>query len=485
MDKSLPLSERLLKYTSSGVCPMHMPGHKRNTGLLGECLPYKLDITEIHDFDNLQKPDGVLKQTAELAAWLYQSGESFLSVNGSTGAILAGVKSCVRPYDKIIMARNCHRSVYNAVELNLLRPVYLNAPIDPQTGIAGSIDPEETRKAVEANPDARLVIITSPTYEGVQSDIRAIAEAVHKCGALLLVDAAHGAHIGFSPLFGESAVQAGADLTVMSLHKTMPALTQCALLHAKSGLADRLRLQEAMNMFQSSSPSYVLLSSIDACLRLIKSDGAELFSAYEVRLTRFAHEMRALRHLRLLCGIYDNIGCKRPFFELDPGKLTVLTVGAADFSGYELARVLRENYMIEIEMAAPGYVVAMTGPCDTDENFRRLSAALLETDRRLEKRVAPEVFGSCIIPECRFAPYEVTTQTGEHVEIAHSGGRVSLEYAWAYPPGVPLIVPGEIIPPEFVFYCRQTFSRGGSLNSTCGKLPDSIFCRSEKYDDKH
>lgn len=480
-----PLIEKLSAYTSSDICPMHMPGHKRNIKLLGEMLPYNLDITEIPDFDNLQNPEGAIKQIACLAKELYGSSEVYLSVNGSTGAILAAIKACVRPYDKVIMARNCHRSVYNAVELNLLRPVYLNAPVDRNTGIAGSIDPEKTLLTLRANPDAKLVIITSPTYEGVQSDIHSIAEVVHKCGALLLVDAAHGAHLGFSPLFGESAVQAGADLSVMSLHKTMPALTQCALLHVNSGFKDHMKLQEAMNMFQTSSPSYVLMSSIDACLRLIKNCGEALFAKYEAGLIKFFEEMKVLKHLRLLDAAGDEKGKNRPFFRLDPGKLTVLTGGTSGLTGYELLRILREKYLIETEMAAPGYVVALTSLCDTDKNFRCLSTALIDIDKHLQGKAATEFFGTPGIPEYAFAPYEAPAQSGKNIRLNNAEGHVSLEYVWAYPPGIPLIVPGEIIPPEFISVCRHIISRGGTLHSTCGNLPEIIFCRCKKKDDNH
>jgi arginine/lysine/ornithine decarboxylase len=377
----LSLNELLNAYALSGAYPMHMPGHKRNDLLLGTELPYKLDITEIPGFDNLQSPEGVLKSTAELAARLYGAERAYLSVNGSTGALLAAVKACARPYDEVIMARNCHKSVYSAMEIGLLKPTYILPDIDPDTGIACGVEPAQVREALEANPGAKLVIVTSPTYEGVLSDIRGIAAAAHERGVPLLVDSAHGAHLGFSPFFGESSVQAGADLTVVSLHKTLPALTQSALLLSRGGLADEAALHNAVNAFQTSSPSYVLLASIDACLRLLETQGGRLFADYERRLRKFREKMRRLRRLSLY-----GLGGEgpRPNFGLDPGKLAIAT-NSADITGPELAGLLRDNYKIETEMAAPEYALAMTSLCDTDEGFELLSEALLEIDAGLKE----------------------------------------------------------------------------------------------------
>jgi arginine/lysine/ornithine decarboxylase len=235
------LYEIIKSYTSGTVYPMHMPGHKRNSVILGTGLPYDIDLTEIYGFDNLQNPEGILKETAELASKLYGSDRAFLSVNGSTGAVLSAIYACVKPDDKIIMARNCHKAVYNAIEITGARPVYVNPELDELSGVAGSIAPLTVDKVLEQNPDAKLVVISSPTYEGVISNIKDIAEAAHKRNIPLLVDAAHGAHLGFSPMFGASPVSEGADLVVMSLHKTMPALTGCALLHIGASLLTRFR----------------------------------------------------------------------------------------------------------------------------------------------------------------------------------------------------------------------------------------------------
>ena len=464
-----PLYEILKEYTSGSVYPMHMPGHKRNSGLLGAYLPYDIDLTEIYGFDNLQNPEGILKETAELASTLYVSDKTFLSVNGSTGAILSAIYTCVKPEDKVIMARNCHKAVYNAMEITMAKPVYINPEIDELTGVAGSITPGQVEKALEQNPETRLVIITSPTYEGVISNIREIAEAAHKRDIPLLVDSAHGAHLGFSPMLGVNPVSEGADLTVMSLHKTLPALTGCALLHMKGKLVSKVSLSNAMNIFQTSSPSYIMLASIESCLRLVKDKGDELFSKYEKSLMAFIEKAKSLKYLKLFySGIENKPDC---VYSFDPGKLLILTGKAGNINGTELAAILREKYNIETEYALNEAVLAITSISDTEEGFDRLLGALLDIDTKLSPVNEIKHYSSFSIPEQAFLPSWKKGEPGEEIDIIKAAGRISLEYVWAYPPGIPLLVPGEIIPSWLPELLAQSSHRVEDLHSTRGKLP--------------
>lgn len=463
----LSLFEKLKAYTSGSIYPMHMPGHKRNSRLHGTGLPYDIDLTEIYGFDNLQNPEGILRQTEELASELYGSKRAFLSVNGSTGAILAAIYACVKPNDKVIMARNCHKAVYNAIEINRLQPVYINPEADALTGLAGSITPEQVRQALSDNPEARLVIITSPTYEGVISDIREIAKAAHQRNVPLLVDAAHGAHLGFSPLLGAGPVSEEADLTVMSLHKTLPALTGCALLHTQGELVDEVSLRNAMNIFQTSSPSYVLLSSIDYCLRLLKDRGKELFADYEVRLKSFYGKAKQLKNLR----VFSADGLPDCVYRFDPGKLLILTGAAGNLSGAKLAGLLREKHNIETEYALNEAVLAITSISDTDEGFDRLFEALTEIDGELVPAELRHIYMKHDLPQQAFAPGNLKGELGQETEISKAVGRVSLEYVWAYPPGIPLLVPGEVIPEWLPELLERASGRPEDLHSTRGRLP--------------
>jgi arginine/lysine/ornithine decarboxylase len=371
------LYSKLKKYADSGVYPMHMPGHKRNAKYLPAGLPCDIDITEIQGFDDLRNPRGVLRETADLAAELYGSSRAFLLVNGSTVGILAAIGANCARGDKILIAGAGHRSVFNATALFGLSQVRILPENDERSGITRSVDPGDVEAALNTDSKIKLVIVTSPTYEGVISDIAAIARVVHARNITLIVDSAHGAHLGFSPVFPDGAVRAGADVVVMSLHKTLPALTQCSLLHVCSNRANAYEIARLLSILQTSSPSYVLMASIDSCLRLLASEKDTLFNNYERNLTRFGKDIMALKNLYVP---YHNSKPLDPgFFAFDPGKIVIATKNTG-LSGFMLADLLRNEYRIEPELAVAGYVVAMTSICDSNEGVARLANALAEID---------------------------------------------------------------------------------------------------------
>jgi len=379
------LYDKIKEYAESGVYPMHMPGHKRNALFLPPGLPCDADITEIPGFDDLHDPHGVLLETSELAAGLYGSSRAFLLVNGSTAGVLAAIGAHAAHGDRILVAGNCHRSVFNAAELFGLDTV----TIAQETGAAGaaggiglSIDPESVDSALEKDSSIKLVVLTSPTYEGVISDVRSIAHAAHARGVPLFVDSAHGAHLGFSPVFPDSAVASGADVVVMSLHKTLPALTQCSLLHVCGSRANAGELARLLSVLQTSSPSYVLMASIDSCLRLLSSEKDELFRAYERNLACFGEGIKTLR--KIIVPYHGPCPPHPGFFAFDPGKIVVVTKNTP-LSGFMLADILRAEHKIEVELARDNYVVAMTSICDSEDGFARLAEALVRIDRSLTK----------------------------------------------------------------------------------------------------
>ena len=467
------LFDKLAEYTSGDVYPMHMPGHKRNGDFL-RGLTAGLDISEIDGFDDLHRPRDVLRETSGLAARVYGSGRAFLLVNGSTAGVLAAIGGLTNRGDKALMARNCHMSVYNAIALFGLRPVYIMPQTDPSTGITRDVPPRAVEDALRNDRDIKLVVLTSPTYEGVVSDVTAIAEIAHTRGVPLFVDSAHGAHFGFSQGFPVGAVAAGADVTVMSLHKTLPALTQCSLLHVGGDIADADEIKRLLSVFQTSSPSYVLMASIDKCLRILDSDGDSLFREYERNLLSFYNAAAPMRNLRLLWNPANDPVAG--FFAFDQGKL-VIDTGKTTLTGNGLMDLVREKYNVELEMAGVRHALAMTSLCDTPEGFRRLADALLEIDGVVAARDGSfaGLPADLPMPDISAMPSEALKLKGRHIPLEDSAGFMSLEYVCARPPGVPIIVPGEIMGDETISYIAEMRRRGICLDSTTGKLPKFIY----------
>lgn len=468
----MDLLDKLEAYARSGACSMHMPGHK-GAGL-GDALPWALDITEIHGFDDLHDAHGVLREAMDRAAGLWGSDRAFFLVGGSTCGILAGMAAAAGPGDTVLLPRGCHRSVYNALELLDLRPVYLPAPVDEETGAAGSLPPETVAAALAARPAAKLVVVTSPTYEGVVSDVAAIVRTAHAAGVPVLVDEAHGAHLGFSPAFPAGAVAAGADIVIQSLHKTLPSLTQTALAHWRRGLVDGEELARRLTMFQTSSPSYLLMGSMDRCVRLLEDHSRELFAAYEAALAGFDRAAAPLRRLRVLCHGGDALADHPAFFAFDPGKLVISTRGS-ELTGPALMDVLRRDYNIELEMALGSYALAMTSVRDTEETLGRLASALLEIDRDLTPASRPERPVVCPILPRRVELRRARALPGGLTPLGDAVGRVAGEMVWAYPPGVPLVVPGEEITEELVRALEAMARQGVALHGERGRPPETVW----------
>ena len=439
------------KLISNKKIPMHMPGHKRNTALAPylKHLGADLDVTEIDGFDNLHSPEGIIRDSMEKAAKLRGAKSAFYLVNGTTAGILASVSAVVSEGDTVICARNCHKSVYNALELRDAKTVFVMPKIHEKTDISGSILPADIENAINENPTAKLVIITSPTYEGVTSDIKGISRIAHSYGIPVLVDAAHGAHLGFCDSFLPDAISLGADISVESLHKTLPSLTQTAILYVNGDLVSTEKLQDKLSVFQSSSPSYLLMASIDGCINLLAEDGEELFSEWNERLSEFYKKCKDLKNLKLLL---DN----DEFFGFDKTKIVILAK-----SGEWLAEELRKMG-IECEMTSPGYVVCMTGMGDTKEMLSYFAACLLKLDSVAEKwEVSKKT--AITLPEKSMEIKGAKEKEFEWVELKEITGRISAGYVFAYPPGIPIICPGEVISEEIKSLLLAYYNEDSSI----------------------
>lgn len=488
------LYEKLESYARESYYGFHMPGHKQNEKVTGAALPYRIDITEIDGFDDLHHPKGLLKEAQKRAADLFGAEETYYLVNGSTVGLLSAVAGCTTRRGKILVARNCHKSVYNAVFLNELEPVYLYPEVITEAMINGPVKLDSVMKEVEENPDIQAVVITSPTYEGVVSDVKKIAEYLHTKSIPLIVDQAHGAHFGMHPYFPMNANAEGADVVIQSVHKTLPALTQTALLHINGNLVIRENIRKYLSIFQSSSPSYVLMASIDECIRILSDNRNLIFESYTNLLRSTRERLKNLKVLKLI----ETEKCDRSKLVLSV-RNAYLKNGKEiiKYTGKRLYNELKEKYLLQMEMAAPYHVLAMTAPGDTADGMERLVSALEEIDGKLSKfeenagirsfkkkaekqsRICSPYTADLLYAYGRtgkiscadrqlFSENGINTEKGFilSVPFEESAGNTALEYAYAYPPGIPLIVPGERITEETVRMIRDYMADGLEIKGT-------------------
>lgn len=450
-------------YSQEDYYPFHMPGHKRNPDTVNTDLPFDRDITEIEGFDNLHHPEGILKKAQETAANVYGTKECYYSVNGSTAALLAAVSAAVPRKGQILVARNCHKAVYHALYLRNLIPTYVYPQMNQKWWINGGISPDKVERALAENPEIKAVLLTSPTYDGVVSDIEKIAEIVHRYEIPLIVDEAHGAHFHFSNYFPTSAAELGADLVIQSFHKTLPSMTQTAVLHNCSDRVDSRLIRRFMGIYQSSSPSYILMASMDACMEKMSSDGNEMFREFTKILEKARRRLSECKYIRLVSPEIGTAGV----FDYDRSKL-LFSTRYASMTGSELAQILLEKYHIQVEMETEHYVLALAAVGDSEEGFERLCQAIEEIDqeeaqKKKEKREAeePKAGRTAYTSLSQFMSITDAMESESEIrKLEESVGRISAEFGYLYPPGIPLIVPGEQITGQFIRNMRIYMEEG-------------------------
>lgn len=447
------LYEMLYEYEKTDYYPFHMPGHKRQpvdekSAILEST--HRLDITEIEGFDNLHHAEGILKVAQQRAARLYGADESFFLINGSTGGLLSAISTVCECEKKVLICRNSHKAVYNALCINKTEAGYVWPSIIEKFDLMGKIDPKEIREILEQEKNISAVVITSPTYDGVVSDVKLIAEIVHQYSIPLIVDEAHGAHFAFDDRFPESAVSAGADIVINSTHKTLPAMTQTALLHVQGSIVNRERLKNYLQMYQTSSPSYVLMASIDACMERLEKEGTSFFDALFALRKKVDELSLRLQHLQIV-----------PTEIVEPGKVIVSTKNTG-LSGQELYEILLNKYHIQMEMAGFNYVVGILTALDSEEGVYRLINALERIDEELHSLGSSESLeqeAEDIHAEMDFyrlenevaqTYHEAMNGKSEWIELRGAAGRAAGAMIVLYPPGIPVLVPGEIIEEEII-----------------------------------
>ncbi len=480
------LFEELTEYSESNILPCHMPGHKRKSfGDLPEDF-VKIDLTEVEGTDNLHEPAGILKDAQDRAALLCHARKTFFLVGGSTAGILAAISAAVPAGGTILLPRGCHRSVYHALYLRRITPAYLETELTT-CGIPEPPSPEEVEERLVTCSEAAAVLITCPTYEGRLTKVRRIAEMVHAAGKILIVDEAHGAHLGWSSALPESAAQAGADLVIQSTHKTLPAPTQTALLHLCSDRVSEERIRRFLRIYETSSPSYPLMAGIDNALSFMEKEGDARIRALNGLCAELQQRLKDCKKIRLMPASKVQ----------DPGKVLILC-DRAGVGGKQLSEILRRDYRIETEMSAPEYVLAMMTVADDAASFTRLGDALLDIDRRLalsaggenEGKILPDtpqyaddrqedpadrIFHACenalaeecgepALPEVILPLWQAWDAKAEEISIEEAEGRICGEFVCPYPPGTPILLPGERIRKRDQEVIRRSVFGGAEVN---------------------
>lgn len=461
-----PLFDALRAYVNEGVVPFHVPGHKQGRAGDAEFLEFighnafSIDLTCMEDLDNISNPKSSILAAEQLAADAFEADHAFFLCNGTSSGIQAMIVAACQPGDKVLVPRNAHKSVIGGIILSGAEPVYIQPELNDYLGIAMGITPEAVQAAIEANPDVKALFIINPTYYGVASDLKRIVDICHDHNMLVLVDEAHGGHFGFHEELPLSAMQAGADVSSMSTHKLTGSLTQSSMLLMREN--DHLkasRLKSVLNLTQTTSPSYILLASLDASRRLMAEQGQALVQR-SLELSRWARN-----ELANVPGLYifgDDLVGKPGCFGHDPTKVAVCVRGLG-ISGYEFERSLRQERHVQVELSDFYNSLFLFGIGDTEET----AAAMVEACRYIATKYSQHTLHNTEssmppIPELivspRFAYYSETVS----VPLEEAEDEISAEMVMAYPPGIPVLCPGERISWEIIRYIQTM--REANLN---------------------
>ena len=468
-----PLLDALLRYHQDGVARFHMPGHRGGPGadwrlrqLWGPEL-FSLDVTGVPGLDDPHQPRGPIRQAQELAAEAFGADASFFLVNGTSAGVHAMVLATCRPGDTLVVARNVHRSILSAIILGGVIPVFVAPEVDPDFGIALGVSPQAVEQILQQHPQARAVLLVSPTYHGICTDVQAVAEVVHRHGKLLLVDEAHGAHLAFHPELPTPALWSGADMCAQGVHKLLAGLTQASILHVRAERVDPDRVAAVLRLLQSTSASYLLMASIDVARMQMATSGATLLSQALDLAGQLREQVRTTPGLRTFgdewLGRPGVAGC-------DPTKVTVAVDGLG-LTGQAVEALLRELGPVQAEMSELRSLLFIVGFGNTADDVQRLVSCLQAVARQSEHYRTPEMSrllqqaavleARLPLPELAVPPREAFFAPSRGVPLREACGRICTEVVTCYPPGIPLLCPGERVSAEIVAYLEVV--RGSGL----------------------
>ena len=461
-----PIYEALVKLRKKRIVPFDVPGHKRGRGnpelveLLGEkCVG--IDVNSMKPLDNLGHPISIIRDAEELAADAFGASHAFLMIGGTTSSVQTMILATCKAGDKIILPRNVHKSAINALVLCGAIPIYIEMSVDPKIGIALGLENDRVTQAIKDHPDAKAILINNPTYYGICSDLKGLTEMAHEAGMIVLVDEAHGAHLHFTDKLPLSAMDAGADMAAVSMHKSGGSLTQSSILLIGEQMNPEY-VRQIINLTQSTSASYLLMASLDISRRNLALRGKESFEKV-IELSEYAR-----REINAIGGYYayskeliDGVSV----CDFDVTKLSVYTQGIG-LTGIEVYDLLRDEYDIQIEFGDIGNILAYISIGDRIQDIERLVGALADIKRLYSRDGKDLIAGEYIQPELVLSPQEAFYSQRRSLALADAIGEVCGEFVMCYPPGIPILAPGERITREIVNYIQFAKERGCSLQGT-------------------
>ena len=464
--ESTPIYDALQNYLKNRIVSFDVPGHKQGKGhkALVEAFGQKcvsMDLNSSKPLDNLTHPTGVIREAEELAAEAFGAKQAFLILNGTTAAVQNMIFSTCRKGDKIIMPRNVHKSVINAMVICGAEPVYVNPGVNPELGISLGMSLAEVKHAIEQNPEAKAVFVNNPTYYGVCSNLAELVSMAHAAGMYALADEAHGTHLYFGEGLPLSAMKAGADMSAVSIHKTGGSLTQSSILLLGKG-ADVEGVRQTINLTQSTSGSYLLMASLDIARKNLSLNGKEIFAKVLSLASYARQEVNKLEGFRAFGRDIIN---GDTVFDFDETKLSVHT-RAMGLAGIEVYDILRDEFGIQIEFGDIGNILAIISVGDRELEIERLLGALSEIKRRFSKEPMNMLDHEYINPLVAMSPQKAFYADKRTVAITQSSGKISAELVMAYPPGIPILAPGERITEEIIDYIRYAKEKGCVMTGT-------------------
>lgn len=438
-----PVFDELKRLMNEDSTFFHMPGHKGKNTLInwGEYIPM-IDTTEVYGLDNLLDPRGIIKESQELAASVFGAKSTHYSVNGSTGSIYIALATITKPGDKVLIQRNCHKAVYNSLILNRLNPTYIYPAYNEEYNVMTGLDPYEIDEILSEDKDIKAVVMTYPNYYGVCSDLEKIVEVVHRHGRILMVDEAHGSHMTFSDRLPKSALACGADIVIQSTHKTLPSFTQTSMIHVGTDKIDENKLKDRFQLYITTSPSYLFTTSCEIATAYMDTE-----EAHE-RLERNIDKCdETIKRLNEIDRVFVFTGDKedKTIFAKDNTKILFKIEG---MKGSKIKKELYTKYNIRLEMTDYYYALALTSLMNEDEDYEKLIEAVRDLAANAPMDEISPVSIKMPDPVMQIPIYEAYHKGKKQINLSDSVGRVAAGSIIPYPPGVPLVVPGELITEE-------------------------------------